>query len=871
MNAPALASLLLAAATAPAEIPYPDALDAASVSLPRISNLEREALVVGNGDLNALVWERNGAVCLRVAKNDIWDARIDTSADPALMKVDLPGQKWQGGGGNVPSWNRPYPSPVCAGIVRIGGKAVSEWTACRAGGRVNEWKQQTPDGGVMAIEGAAGASAGFQTAVPSGGLGRLRFKISGTPGARYYVTLNSTAGGWESGWKDSPAQETAVEFRTPSDAAITGVLLYIMTSGEGRAENRIREITLDGGGNTAPVSLTPGAPAADGAEAVASKLDLRRALATAGKVGVRALAGRNVLLIETEEEVSLEAIRSGHLPAAEPGETDGVKWLHQKMPGDLDYPGMEYAMAVAGSGGRKAVAVVTTRDLAHVMGGEVRPAAVRLARQAAEADPATLVAEHEAAWAEYWSASGVKLADPDFEAWWYRMLYLLRCFSKPGVVPAGLWALQPTNAPNWHGDYHHNYNAWQPYWTGLAVNHPEQAEPWVDYMNEMLPRLKWFAKETYGCEGAFVGISSFAFEPDPAKCRSRNQRQIGMVPWGYTMGMIGMSSQILWWHHLHRPDRAYLEAKIYPVVREAALFFCSFAEKCPRRPDGRVKYGPSYSPEHGGFGVHDVPFDLAYARFSLQAGIAAARELGRDPGLVERFQQALALLPGYPTAPDAEGRPVVVDWTGCGFRQIGEHNITVPAVPVFPAEQVTFRSPESERELFRNTLRQTRHRGCNSTIMLSVAKARLDLPAEAVSELRDYYKPQVQPNGMFYWPMHGFYLAESVGVAAGITEFLLQSVDDPLRVFPAWPRDRDARFTRLRARGGFLVGAGLQNGGVTRVTVLSESGRECAVMNPWPGKPARITRNGAPAGVAEGGRLVFPTAVGETLELSPGP
>jgi hypothetical protein len=415
------------------------------------------------------------------------------------------------------------------------------------------------------------------------------------------------------------------------------------------------------------------------------------------------------------------------------------------------------------------------------------------------------------------------------------MVYMARCFSKPGVMPAGLWAFQPTDTPNWHGDYHHNYNSWQPYWATLILNHPDQTMPWVDYMAGMLPRLKWLAKETYDCEGACVGISSFAYEPDPALCKSKNRRQIGMAPWGYTMGMIGMSSQVLWFHHLYQPDRHLLETKIYPVLKEAALFFCSFAEKCPKDAHGKALYGPSYSPEHGGFGVHDVPFDLAYARYTLKAGIAAAGELGRDADLTARFHKALDLLPDYPVAPDANGKPLVVDWAGCKLGETGLHNITVPAVPVFPADQVTFLSPPEQQDLFRNTLRQLTHRGCNSTIMLSVAKARLDMP-EGVTELRDYYKPLAQPNGMFYWPLHGYYLSESIGVAAGISEFLLQSVDNVIRVFPTWPKDKDARFTRLRAQGGFLVSAEMKAGQITRVQVQSTVGGKLRLRDPWTGK-----------------------------------
>ena len=84
----------------------------------------------------------------------------------------------------------------------------------------------------------------------------------------------------------------------------------------------------------------------------------------------------------------------------------------------------------------------------------------------------------------------------------------------------------------------------------------------------------------------------------------------------------------------------------------------------------------------------------------MTAATAAAAELGRDKELTARFRKALDLLPPYPTAPDAAGQPIVVDWTGCKFRQIGEHNITVPAVPVFPGDQVTWFSPEPEKEFF---------------------------------------------------------------------------------------------------------------------------------------------------------------------------
>jgi hypothetical protein len=823
--------VMAASALLAAPVPYPAALDGAAVVESRISDINREALVLGNGDLIGLLWERNGTLCLRITKSDIWDARIDTSEDVPLMKVDVPNQKWSGGG-YPPSWKKSYPQPRCAAVVRIGsgnGEAGS-WQSIRAGGNTNEWLRHDQTG-IMAISGKAKASAGYRWNVASAGPGAfttLKFRISGTPEAQYYVNVLAVAGKHpvSSGWRDTPATEQEVGFPIPAGSFVSGIELYVMTKDGTRVENRISRITLEGGKE--PLLIPPGMVPGP---VKSVRLDLRRATASVDGITVRALADRNVFLVETDKEISLEEIKNKDLPAAEVGATGGAKWLHMKMPGDLDYPGMEYALAVVGKGKHQAISLVSTIDTK----GNVREAAIRLARETADAVAATLITNHEEEWSRYWSASGVELDDPDFQLWWYRMVYYLRCFAKPGVTPVGLFAgLANDNTP-WHGDYHHNYNAWQPFWTPMIINHPDLADPWVQYMHQMLPRLRWLAKTTYDCEGACIGISSFAYEPDPANCKSINRRQIMIPPYGYTLGMAGMSAQVLWFSHLYRPDRKYLEERIYPVLREVALFYCSFAEKCPRDAQGKARFGPSYSPEHGKFGVENVPFDLAYARYTLNAAIAAAGELGRDTDLASRFRKAIRLLPDYPTAPDADGKPIVVDWTGCKFREIKQHNITVPAVPVFPADQVTWFSPEPEKELFRNTVRQTVHRGCNSTVMLSVAKARFSM-LEALEESRKYYKPEVQPNGMFHWPMHGYYLSESVGIAAMISEFLLQSVDNTIRVFPCWPKEKDARFSNLRAQGGFLVSAEQKAGKVVKLEITSTVGGKLRLLNPWTGK-----------------------------------
>ena len=72
-----------------AEIPFEAALKDADVALSSMASGQSESLILGNGDLYGIVWQKDGGLYMRVTKNDIWDARVDTSKDPPLPKVDI--------------------------------------------------------------------------------------------------------------------------------------------------------------------------------------------------------------------------------------------------------------------------------------------------------------------------------------------------------------------------------------------------------------------------------------------------------------------------------------------------------------------------------------------------------------------------------------------------------------------------------------------------------------------------------------------------------------------------------------------------------------------------------------------------------------
>jgi len=96
---------------------------------------------------------------------------------------------------------------------------------------------------------------------------------------------------------------------------------------------------------------------------------------------------------------------------------------------------------------------------------------------------------------------------------------------------------------------------------------------------------------------------------------------------------------------------------------------------------------------------------------------------------------------------------------------------------------------------------------------------------------------------------------------------VLRRPESVVRVFAVWPRERDARFVDIRTWGEFLVSSAIKDGEVQYVNLLSERGRLCTLVNPWPGKAVRLTSDKGPQRSLRGERFSFPTRVGERIAL----
>jgi len=261
-------------------------------------------------------------------------------------------------------------------------------------------------------------------------------------------------------------------------------------------------------------------------------------------------------------------------------------------------------------------------------------------------------------------------------------------------------------------------------------------------------------------------------------------------------------------------------------------------------------------------GIFNCPFDIAYVHYTFDALIEAATVLKTDDALVAQCRKYKKLLADYPTTIH-EGQEIVVDSQGGDY--ISQHNITVPAAPVFPCDQVTWFSTESEKELFRRTIRATRFRDANAHVMFNIARARLSMP-EGYTEGRRWFASRELPNGCFVWAGHGHgtYMGEMIGIAGLINEYLLQSVDNKIRLFPCWPKDKDAKFSGLRAQGGFVVSAQWKDGRVASATIESIANKRLRLLSPW--KTAYV--NGRKTAIGSDGLITIETKPGDVFVFS---
>jgi len=492
------------------------------------------------------------------------------------------------------------------------------------------------------------------------------------------------------------------------------------------------------------------------------------------------------------------------------------------------------------------VATAILSDL-DIKGSDPLESAKALVGSLTSSQIAANTAAHRQWWNDFWSRSFIEIPDKTIEQCWYASWYIMGSCSRAGKVAPGLWGNWLTvNDPMWFGDFHLNYNFQAPFYGLYSANHVETTLPFYDAMNQAIPLGRQFS-QSKGWKGIHLPVSIGPW---------------GMTPYGKDLDLgqrsnAAYAALLFIWYWQHTQDNEWLRTTGYTYLRETAAFW----EDYLKLENGRyVIYNDSI---HEGSGPDmNGLLSLGLVKTLFSNMIPMSEAIGVDADKRAKWQDITAKISAFPLQ-EKDGK-TIFRYTEKGMEW-GDGN-TLGIQHIYPAGAIGLDSDPKLLEISRNmTNAMGRWQDPNGASSWYAACARVGYdPKKILAELNNMYSHHAFPNKLLSFGGGGI---ENVSPALGVTEMLLQSHESVIRFFPCWPKDQDARFGTLRAKGAFLVSAELKGGIVSGVKITSEKGGDCVIQNPWPDKSVRVFRNGQPAESASGPRFTLKTAVGETIEL----
>lgn len=497
------------------------------------------------------------------------------------------------------------------------------------------------------------------------------------------------------------------------------------------------------------------------------------------------------------------------------------------------------------------------------------PAPEAVAAVAALSRPALAEARlaHQEWWAEYWRKSHVDLPDaPLVERVYYGALHVLAMANRVGSWPAGCNGWPVDDDVPWGGDYHWNYNVQATYYGAYSANRIEQSRSF-DRVTLEAARFGRLLAADKGAPGTLFNIAT-------APGHINEYGDIGQK----THGVEAAMNLIKRYRTTH--DLAWAR-ELWPVFDDLALYWDHELERDKETcRDGSVRYVIRDSkPMEGATGnAFNGITGLAFLRRFYSAMLDLVPELnadgfatGRGEADLARWRRFLDGLADYPMS-HAYGRKVFA-WSEESLNPLLTEQDWV-LYPIFPAEQVGLGSDPELLRVARDSITikpQYYVEWLNNPPQIFSMAARVGVhPPELLARWNWYFRDLGVTNFK-----SGGGNTEGAGLVEAVNSFLLQSHEGCLRLFPNWAPGRGG-FSRIRAEGAFLVSARVEGGVVSPITILSEKGRLCRVLNPWPGRVVEVrTESGESVATSvetprsDGEIVSFPTRPGVCYELAP--
>ncbi len=482
-------------------------------------------------------------------------------------------------------------------------------------------------------------------------------------------------------------------------------------------------------------------------------------------------------------------------------------------------------------------------------------------RKLNERSVTTFMKKHNDWWELYWSKSSISVDDPVLMKGYYQGLYTMAACSRDPKFPPGIFGWTTSDNPAWNGDYHLNYNFQAPFYGLYTANRLAQGEPHDAPLIDFMPRGEWYAKNVNHTRGILypVGIGPMGIEvtrdfPVGGYQKDGDIQEGGLFYGQRSNAAYGLLNMAQQWRCTY--DEKYGK-KIYPY----ALAVVNFWEDYLKFEDGRyVIYGDAIHEGSGGDKNPVLSLGLVRNAFDLILDLSATLKLHEDRQ--EKWKDMLNKLSDFPV--QVRNNKKVFRYTEKGVDWWPDNGLGIQHI--YPSNAINLDSKPELLTVARNTIDEMqRWQDMNTGSSFFMAAIRVGYDSSVIFNELHKYALHTYPNGFQLNNPHG--IENSCTVANALNEMLCMSAGNVIRLFNGFSKKQNARFENIRAWGGFLISASLKNEMVTDVKIISEKGRICTLINPWPGKKMLLIRNGKKSAVISGSRISFKTTSNETIEI----
>lgn len=445
---------------------------------------------------------------------------------------------------------------------------------------------------------------------------------------------------------------------------------------------------------------------------------------------------------------------------------------------------------------------------------------------------------HTKWWEDFWNKSAINLPDKLFEKNWYLTNYLFGSCSRKGSPPMplqGVWTADNGELPPWKGDYHHDLNTQMSYYHYLKANHLEEGESFIDFLWDLVPEARKFARSFYHSDGLCL----------PA-VMSINALPLG----GWPMYSLSITNQ-LWLcqaferHYRFTGDQKFLQEKVYPYLTETALCILRLLRL---DANGYYVLPISSSPE-----LHDdeieawvTPnsnYDLSMMLYLFGTLKDMAIEL--SAANLDLWEEVLTKLPSLAVN---EKNVLMISPTEI-LKESQRHFAHLMAIHPLRLLDI---NEEKDRNIIDASIQDLEKWGSGLWVgftfpWMSELFAIQKNGEGAYYQLKLFWENFCSPNGFHLngdykrrgisaFHYRPFTLEANMCSADALQEMLLQTENNKIEVFPAIPENwlsSEVSFEDFRGERGILISASLKQGKVEHVSLRPAHTGEYQIVNPF--------------------------------------